>query len=196
MGSSYPQFTCPNCRAVTDLEAELDVEDGEGWEENVEELVQQAGETASIVIQPASSLQNQDDTVHVGGAAQAYDEAGDIDLTTIQFESNAEQPATPPQAATNSLLSRRQTSNSSVSSGIAPVNSIHIPTSSSGTPLTHVVPHDPAGTLRAVTPTSADIIAAEGPLTPRNDAGPVVFDGSAGRSSSRRVTATAMDESE
>ena len=35
------------------------------------------------------------------------------------------------------------------------------------------------------TPDPTEIIAGEGPLTPRNDAGPFVFDGSAGRSDAR-----------
>ena len=37
------------------------------------------------------------------------------------------------------------------------------------------------------TPDPTDITAGEGPLTPRNDAGPFVFDGSAGRSDARSL---------
>jgi E3 ubiquitin-protein ligase DMA1/2 len=202
MGSSYPQFTCPNCRAVTDLEAEFDVEDGEEWEHPVEEPSKAAGNTAADVAPPVSSPQNQHDTVHVGGAAQAYDETGDVDLTNIQFEGNADQTTTTPQIVTNGLLSRRQTSNTAASSAITPVNGIEIPRSGNTAPLAQVVSNDTLGTLntpgtlRTATPTSADIIGGEGPLTPRNNAGPFVFDGSAGRGSGRGLTASAMDESE
>ena len=37
------------------------------------------------------------------------------------------------------------------------------------------------------TPDPTDMITAEGPLTPRNNAGPFVFDGSAGRSDVRQL---------
>ena len=37
------------------------------------------------------------------------------------------------------------------------------------------------------TPDPSEMIAGEGPLTPRNNAGPFVFDGSAGRSDARQL---------
>ena len=37
------------------------------------------------------------------------------------------------------------------------------------------------------TPDPTEMIAAEGPLTPRNNAGPFVFDGSAGRADARQL---------
>ena len=195
MGSSYPQFTCPNCRAVTDLEAELDLEDGEEWEPPVESD-RPAGNTSATMAQSPNPLQNQQDTVHVGGAAAAYDEAGDVDLTNIHFEGNADQTVATPRATTNGLLSRRQTASSTSSSAIAPVNGIEIPRSSTVAQLALAASNDSPGAVRTATPTSADLIVGEGPLTPRNDAGPFVFDGSAGRVSGRRLTASAMDQSE
>ncbi|MCJ1288667.1 hypothetical protein MMC34_000195 [Xylographa carneopallida] len=44
-----------------------------------------------------------------------------------------------------------------------------------------------AGGLRTPTPTAGEVLDHVGPLTPRNDAGPFVFDGSAGRSAGRRM---------
>ncbi len=195
MGSHYPQFTCPNCRAVTDLEAELDVEDGEEWEQSAEPA-SAAGNTAATVTQPTNELQNQQDTVHAGGAAAAYGEVGDVDLTNIQFEGNADHASATPQIVTNGLLSWRQTPNAAASSGITRVNGIEIPRSSNAAQLAHVASNNTPATVRTATPTSADIIGGEGPLTPRNDAGPFVFDGSAGRDSGRRLAASALDESE
>lgn len=193
MGSNYPQFTCPNCRAITDLEAEFDVEDGEEWEQRPESPVHVEDTPATTTTQPAHSLQNQQDTVHVGGAAAVYDEAGDVDLTNIQFEGNADQTIATPQTTTNGLLSRRQTSNPTASPAIAPVDGIEIPRSTNAASLAVVASNDTPATLRTATPTSADLIGGEGPLTPRNDAGPFVFDGSAGRASGRRLTASATD---
>jgi E3 ubiquitin-protein ligase DMA1/2 len=197
MGSSYPQFTCPNCRAITDLEAELDLDEGDEWEQPNQSGMPTAHMAAPMI--PASNpRQNQEDTVHVGGAAAAYEEAGDVDLSNVQFEGNADQTITSlPQAPapTNGLLSRRQTSNSSNSPAIPPVNGIDIPRSSTTAQLA-VVSSDTPGTFRTATPTSADLIGGEGPLTPRNDAGPFVFDGSAGRATGGRLNSSAMDESE
>lgn len=196
MGASYPQFTCPNCRAVTDLEAELDADDGEDWEQAVDEPHGPTAHRVSTLTQPTNPLQNQEDTVHVGGAATAYEEASDVDLTNIQFESNGDDAAIISQVTTSGLLTRRQTSNTASPAQVAQVNGIEIPRPSNAAQMAPVVVNDPSGTLRTATPTSADIIGGEGPLTPRNNAGPFVFDGSAGRASARRITAHAMDESD
>jgi E3 ubiquitin-protein ligase DMA1/2 len=196
MGTNYPQFTCPNCRAITDLEAELDVDDGEEWEQPAEPK-HHVENTTPAVTPAANPLQNQHDTAHAGGAAGAYDEAGDVDLTNIQFEGNADAATATPQIIMDGLLSRRQTSNAASSSGITPVNGIEIPRpSNDDAQLAPVVSNETLGGLRTATPTSAEIIGGEGLLTPRNDAGPFVFDGSAGRIGGRRLTAPAMDESE
>ena len=211
MGSNYPQFTCPNCRAITDLEAELEAEDGEEWEQAVDEPTTKPVENlVSHTTQPTSPFPDQQDTVHAGGAAAAYDEVGDIDLTNIQFEASGDQTTntttttitttttTTPQLSTSGLLSRRQTSTNTTTtpSQGAAVNGIEIPGSSTAGQLSNIVTNEAAGTLRAATPTSADVIGGEGPLTPRNDAGPFVFDGSAGRASARHLSANAMDESD
>lgn len=188
MGSSYPQFTCPNCRAITDLEAELDVDDDGEWEEHVEEPSKPAAP------QPPNPLQNQHDTAHAGGAARAYVEAGDVDLNNIQIESNVGQTAPAPSPGANGLASPWQPSIAAASPGPVPANGIDIPRPHIPSPLANVVSNNPDEPLRVPTPTSADIIAGEGPLTPRNDAGPFVFDGSAGRVG--RSTTSAMDESE
>lgn len=196
MGSHYPQFTCPNCRAITDLEAEFDVEEREEWEHNVEESARPAGNNTHHVAPSINSLENQHDTVHVGGAAHVYNEASDLDLTNIQFEGTADPTITPTQIPMNGLLSRRQTMHLGASLGIAPNNDVEVLGSSNASPLAQAMLTNANGNLRTASPTSADIIAGEGPLTPRNDAGPFVFDGSAGQVGVRRLAASAADESE
>lgn len=47
-----------------------------------------------------------------------------------------------------------------------------------------------SSTLRATTPCPLEMLGADGPTTPRNDAGPFVFDGSAGRGSGPTVVAS------
>ena len=49
---------------------------------------------------------------------------------------------------------------------------------------------EPSNTLRVATPTAGEAPGPEGPMTPRNDAGPFVFDGSAGRASGKSVVAS------
>lgn len=85
-------------------------------------------------------------------------------------------------ARNSTLLSRRQ-ANKPASPEIASVsNAIDVPgrSGSSGANL------EPA---RTQTPDGERIINGEGPLTPRNDAGPFILDGSAGRASGQRVIA-------
>lgn len=49
---------------------------------------------------------------------------------------------------------------------------------------------EPSNTLCVAMPTAGEPSGSEGPMTPMNDAGPFVFDGSAGRASGRRVVAS------
>lgn len=196
MGSSYPQFTCPNCRAITDLEAELEAEDVEEWEQTVDEAARPVGNLVSTHTQLGPPFPAQQDTVHAGGAAIAYDEVGEVDLGNIQFEGHGDPIATPP-LNTSGLLARRQTSHGTNASQGTPVTGMmEMPGSSTGGQLGNLVTNQVPGTLATAIPTAADVIGGEGPLTPRNDAGPFVFDGSGGRASDRRLTANDMDESD
>lgn len=89
-----------------------------------------------------------------------------------------------PRNSPGSLLSRRQATNPE-SSEINSVTSgaIEVPRQKSATGAAL-----DAG--RVQTPDGERIINGEGPLTPRNDVGPFILDGSAGRISGRRVAAS------
>ncbi len=58
-----------------------------------------------------------------------------------------------------------------------------------------VTPPNESPTVRAATPTAADL-AGDGPMTPTNNAGPFVFDGSAGRAAGSRMAAGMVHETE
>ena len=148
----YPQFLCPNCRAVTDLEA--DIEDTlEPWEDAEDD---------------ASSIE---EGRHDGKAPNrtslpADVTADDASLADVANHMSLDEnnTLTPPEAisAGRSTLSpnhnrrdRSETLGESLSSQQTPSNSLR----------------DPRAAMETL----------EGVVTPRNEAGPFVFDGSAGR---------------
>lgn len=82
----------------------------------------------------------------------------------------------------NTLLSRRHATNPGSPEIASVSNAIDVPRRGSGN-------KSNLDAARNQTPDGERIINGEGPLTPRNDAGPFILDGSAGRASGRRVVA-------
>ena len=121
--------------------------------------------------------------------AAAANGANAVVTPPTHSEESAED-ASPPRGPSG-LLARRQATNPS-SPTLQSVNAIDMPRRASNDVEMNGVLLSEQRT-RTETPDSAEqIIAGEGPLTPRNNAGPFVFDGSAGRSSTgsgRRVVA-------
>ena len=140
--STYPQFLCPNCRAYTDLTADVDVA-----ESDVDESMQTGD--------------NGDKTDHL---------------------STSEEPAAPVAAPEANPASPE----------VRSVNSIDMPNRPNDVEMGNNLEEQ---RTRTETPDAAEqIIAEEGPLTPRNNAGPFVFDGSAGRGSGRVVAIPELPE--
>ena len=82
------------------------------------------------------------------------------------------------QLSTSGLLARRQAANPG-SPDVRSINAIDMPNRSNEVDMGN---HLEEQITRTETPDPAErIISGEGPLTPRNNAGPFVFDGSAGR---------------
>jgi E3 ubiquitin-protein ligase DMA1/2 len=96
------------------------------------------------------------------------------------------------RAVSNSgLLARRQAANPS-SPEMRSVNGIDMPGRLNEVEMSN---HLEEQRTRTETPDGAErIIAGEGPLTPRNNAGPFVFDGSGGRASGRVVAIPEVTE--
>ena len=89
------------------------------------------------------------------------------------------------------LLARRQAANPA-SPEVRSVNGIDMPNRPNEVEMSNVLEEQ---RTRTETPDVAEqIIAGEGPLTPRNNAGPFVFDGSAGRNSGRVVAIPEVTE--
>lgn len=177
--SQYPQFQCPNCRAYTDLEADVDI-DMDDW------VDEQAD--------PDKDLQV-DQSDRPGTAANPETvaestEVGALDTGGVVNDENTETLEAPiPQNSSlsnSSLLARRhdRTTSPTSDSLSAPVNGIAMPTRPTETEMED---HLAQQRTQTESPNAEQIIAAEGPLTPRNNAGPFVFDGSGSRTGSRRL---------
>ena len=111
-------------------------------------------------------------------------------------DESQDDPASP--RVNSGLLARRQANNPS-SSELNSVNGIDMPNRPIDNDMNGQLEHE---NTRTETPdpdqiTAEQVIAGEGPLTPRTNAGPFVFDGSAGQAAGgRRVAAIPEDTEE
>ena len=183
---SWPQFLCPNCRAVTDLEADIeDLENGNWENEN--------GTESSPEMAPT---QDTNDLVPDGIAMRGEDD--ELCNTTSRLLSVRDGSQSTPSVATSSdptdgantppgmLISRRG------------ARRVSPPFSRIGDRSTTKSPPGAVQFLRPITPTrpflgtndfngsalrtpTTDMLIHDGPMTPTNNAGPFIFDGSAGR---------------
>lgn len=169
MGPSYPIFTCPNCRAAADLDADIE-EPSEDWQQLDSEVEAEIEPPPPATDSLASSL----NVLGPGNpassqASSAEGEAGDI---TMLLDSPPLEPHPQPPSR-HAVSSPVPIPNPSVrsSSGVLPS----------------------ARSMRTPSPNRIPLVnGTEGPLTPRNDAGPWVFDGDAGRASQEVARQGAM----
>lgn len=199
-GQTWPNFLCPNCRAVADLEA--DVEEYDDWDESFE-------------IEQAIAASKNDTTAGAGRDTNGPQEPTSADDGHgIQHSADNLPPDMDSPASRHARASRTQQTNadsdalslshasdrdsSDDAGGLAQTTSglslnDHDPQhqdvqSSSSLSTPRPIPPRP-GTSRstsspeitqyALTPGTA--LHTEGPMTPRNDAGPFVLDGGAGQ---------------
>lgn len=180
--SQYPSFQCPNCRAWADLEADVDMaeEDMDAWMENGADTDEHLENDQS---NGPEGLENDADLTPPTTNTNSTDEGP---LTTSEATPAVTQPAdtTTPTAVSGSLLTRRTVGFAGVKDS-STVNSIPIP----ARPKEEEIQNELARQQTATSSSSGDqIITGEGPLTPRNNAGPFVFDGSGGTGDNRRRT--------
>lgn len=181
--SNYPQFQCPNCRAYADLDADVDIDMSE-WQEdstdqNIDLNIDQTDRPHTSLVEDsvAESLGDtsmQDVTVMTGAD---NDDAA---------RSNA--PATGSHDATTNrtlpiMARRKQQGSSEVDHSSSALSALPMPARPSQAEMADLLEQQ---RTQAGSPDQQQIIAGEGPLTPRNNAGPFVFDGSGSRAGSRR----------
>ena len=182
---NFPQFMCPNCRAVTDLEADVDdpAEDELEDEELSPELTS-ARELNDEVMEQGQQALNGDDESLSQSASRLLAIRDRSQLTPLSA------PAPDPLNGSHTapdLLSRRGARQ--ISPPFAPVgesSAINIPSNQAQylrpiTPTRPLLGDDELNDSAMRTPSMSDHFAQDGPMTPTNNAGPFVFDGSAGR---------------
>jgi E3 ubiquitin-protein ligase DMA1/2 len=195
-GSTYPNLTCPNCRAAHDLEADIEEEE-ESYSEDEAEL-QEAIEASK---KPTSSTTHILPTNSTASALPeqprlSMDVDGDSHMQDIMTDgASAPAPQRPPPPPP---IPVQQPPPSVAIQGIESLQFDTQPgaTATSNNPSTSLPrnipsrvpvngrfePHfRPNGTVNDVS------------LTPRNDAGPFVLDGSAGRNSTNAPTTNGVN---
>ncbi|KAI9646652.1 hypothetical protein NHQ30_004649 [Ciborinia camelliae] len=209
-GPTWPHFICPNCRTVADLEAELDEPDVD-WEElaasdgDAEAVPAANAETPYDIpvaeetpMPPASNpiaapslpepenfeavnTHHVDDDPDISDDSSTGAHAHETGLEDIAFLHVGDSPA-----SSTSVTPTPQVNNNSTVSPVDIISRKPAPstTVSSSSRIEHIRGSpSPNGTHPAL----ADPLAGEGPMTPRNDVGPFIFDGGAGRASAIRL---------
>ena len=199
---TWPHFLCPNCRAVTDLEADVDDLEEETWEDDVDGTGSSPDMSS---IHRADGSIHENDEVALDGDVEALSVKASRLLSIRDDAQSTPSPTTSSEhtnglSSSANLLTRRGARR--ISPPFSPTKDPSDPSSTAGqvqflrpiTPTQPLMGNDdiPEPSLR--TPTTTDLLTHDGPMTPTNNAGPFVFDGSAGRSAGRR-TAAALSES-
>lgn len=183
-GPNYPNFLCPNCRFVADLDADVEQPEEEVFEEfdELEEQADGGGEAADVAEGTRSRDQSDDSDQDAFLSAPSTGNRSpnpevDRDLSRMLNDASLSSPT--PQVFT------RADRSSSSALPVPTSQPINIARSRSGQRSGSA-----ANGARSTTPTSHTQFALsvgeqptirDGPMTPRNDAGPFVLDGSAGR---------------
>lgn len=188
----YPIFQCPNCRAYTDLSAEVDDTNDFVEEDEEEEGEEEEQKNSASEGQPATEQQ---------ARSESQSPAPETNATSISAQETPTQPAntssakspehnlpveaglavnienmhlheaeTPVQSATN--VNPPTSAPTSNAEGVPHSASLDIPGSQSASLSRGTLPNRPA----QLTLGRADL-SDDNPLTPRNDSGPLAFDG-------------------
>lgn len=179
----YPHFVCPNCRTVADLEAELDDPFANGdWEDAPVDTAEETApneETTATAPVTTEARQIQEDVLANTASTEQIDQqhSSDVEpISDVDSHQTGENRRTPSSGSDSPPVP--ETSNSTVPAvDIVPRTSI-----SDAQAGFSLLPRP----SRTETPSPNGIASLaegmpEGPMTPRNDFGPFVFDGSAGR---------------
>jgi hypothetical protein len=159
-------FQCPNCRAFTDLSAEVD--DSNDLEEKREKQTEgqpsndsgEQAESEAISVSETNGTGEPQDQLEELAEENLVNDVQNLHLQDDQQTDDTRSTASPaPNSSTDDLA---RSANTNIP-GWQPTQPLSVPPRQSH--------------LRSETPTSDD-----NPLTPRNDSGPLAFDGRAGMS--------------
>ncbi|CDM31038.1 hypothetical protein DTO013E5_322 [Penicillium roqueforti] len=160
----YPMFQCPNCRAFTDLSAEVDdsneLEDRQEEELAAYRAANDSGEQHETQAHSSAEANTEGPSDQLGDPAEE-NLTNDVENLHLQDDHDSRSSVSPgPNSSTDG-------------DDLARSATINIPGWQPTQPLS--VPARRQSQVRSDTPTSDD-----NPMTPRNDSGPLAFDGRAG----------------
>ncbi len=184
---SWPQFLCPNCRAVADLEADIeDPEDGNWEDENgtesspemapthdtngmvtEQEEMMMDGEDDELSNMTSRLLSVREDSHSTPSVTTSLDPTNDANPAPGLLTRRGARRISPPFSRTGDRSASK--SNSGAVQFLRPI-----------TPTQPLLGTEAFNESALRTPTT-DMLVHDGPMTPTNNAGPFVFDGSAGR---------------
>jgi E3 ubiquitin-protein ligase DMA1/2 len=173
-GPTYPNLTCPNCRAAHDLQADIEEVESE-WEDEIE--LQQAIE-ASKKDNSTSATSLAANTIP-SHQRPSVDQDGDSPMPDHIPHSSAPVPQRPPPPPPTESQSDAALINQTLEQRLQTGTG-----ASSATPPRDIPPRANSNSnsnSRFELAPSVNGIVTDGPMTPRNDAGPFVLDGGAGR---------------
>jgi hypothetical protein len=162
----YPMFQCPNCRAFTDLSAEVD-DSNEADEKREKEAEDKPSSHSGEPETEATSI------VETGNTDDLHEHLADLPEEAMLANNVENLHLEDDDQHTDDALSIASPVLSSSNDDLARSASVNLPGWQPSQPLS--VPAGRPPHLRSDTPTSDD-----NPLTPRNDSGPLAFDGRAG----------------
>ncbi|KAG9242767.1 hypothetical protein BJ878DRAFT_543948 [Calycina marina] len=202
-GPHWPHFICPNCRTVADLEADIDEpepEPEEEWEKlEVDEDTKDQTTMGTVSQTPAQATEEfpHPSEEHKSAHSSNINSNSDGEVVEISDESDARNTDASEAMGYMNI-------NDGTPSPISSVGEIEIPNNATVQPVNigrKAVPflggissqfeQTPTNDVRMLrTPSPNELPSSlmnalshgEGPMTPRNDAGPFVFDGSGGTS--------------
>lgn len=189
----YPHFVCPNCRTVADLEAELDDPFANGdWEEVPDEMTEEIAPSVDGPAAPPAAQQERAEEPAATNTNGLQQQTSHHTTSDVEPASDSDSHPTGPDGR---YVNARNTP--SPSSDSPPEESLNatvpavdiiprrsISEAQAGFSLLPRPSRAERSTSRTPSPNGISAITdglPEGPMTPRNDVGPFVFDGSAGR---------------
>lgn len=163
----YPMFQCPNCRAWTDLSAEVDDSDDSD------------NERRATRRELPSGTQNNPENEETRGSqcpqANGASHSSDAELAAVTENMRLEERGTSGQQAENPDSAGTTQDEPNGRSANIPIPARLSPTETPSGASRHG-----QSQRRSDTPGSAETFE-DNPMTPRNDSGPLAFDGRAGR---------------
>jgi hypothetical protein len=166
----YPMFQCPNCRAYTDLSAEVD--DSNDYDAG------SSSKQADAEQEPADEIRSTTCSPQPAASCASSSPSASEDRQTPELPTESSLVANVENMRLSDITSSGHDSESSITS--APIYNIGLPGWQSVTQSPVPLPPHQA-IIRVDTPMRSES-SDENPLTPRNDSGPLAFDGRAGMS--------------